>query len=184
MDPLHDSGPEATPPPPSSAGRWWVAAPGQQPQGPFDRDTLMAMYRSGRLGAGMSLCPEGDTTWRPVPDVLGAPTVPPIDPSVAMRTFAVAPWAQQSLVLPILATIFCCLIGGIVSIVMTAQANSKGVMGDIAGAQRDARTARTWLIISALTPVAVALLYALFVVAVIIFGTTMAAPRPGPMGGP
>ena len=144
----------------------------------------MAMYRSGRLGAGMNLCAEGDTVWRQVAEILGPPSVPPIDPTVAVRTFGSAAWTQQSLVLPILATIFCCLIGGIVSIVMTAQANSKGVAGDIAGAQRDARTARTWLIISVLTPVAVILVYAVIALVVLFLAPTVVRPQPMPVGGP
>ena len=108
----------------------------------------MAMYRSGRLGAGMNLCAEGDTVWRQVAEILGPPSVPPIDPTVAVRTFGSAAWTQQSLVLPILATIFCCLIGGIVSIVYTANANTKAAGGDFAGAERDKSTARTWMIVS------------------------------------
>ena len=57
-------------------------------------------------------------------------------------------WQPKSLVAPILITLCCCLIGGIVAIVYTSQANAAGAAGDIALAERNARTAKTWMIVS------------------------------------
>ena len=48
------------------------------------------------------------------------------------------------LVQSILATLFCCLPFGIVSIVFAAQANSKRDAGDISGAMQAAKNAKTW----------------------------------------
>ncbi len=52
------------------------------------------------------------------------------------------------LVAAILATIFCCLIGGIVSIIYSTQVNTKLAQGDIAGAQSASRKALGWIIAS------------------------------------
>ncbi len=48
---------------------------------------------------------------------------------------ATAPQIPNHLVWAILATLFCCLPGGIVSIVYAAQVNGKIAAGDIAGAR-------------------------------------------------
>jgi len=50
----------------------------------------------------------------------------------------------------ILSTVFCCLIGGIVSIVYAAQVNTKLAKGDVEGAKASARTARNWIIANAI----------------------------------
>lgn len=164
--------------------RWWLAVPGEQPQGPYERDVLSAMYRQGRIGPISQVCPVGETIWRPIVQEFGPPLAPPTDPNAVSRFVNSGAWAQRSLVLPILATIFCCLLGGIISIVYTAQANTKGVVGDLAGAERDAKTANTWLIISAVTPVLIVVLY--FLVFVVIglglAAANAAAPPRGPGG--
>ena len=46
----------------------------------------------------------------------------------------------------ILSTVFCCLIGGIVSIVYASMVNTKLAMGDIEGAKAASRTAKGWII--------------------------------------
>jgi hypothetical protein len=53
------------------------------------------------------------------------------------------------LVWAILATLFCCLPGGIVSIIFATQVNSKFQAGDIAGAQAASKNAKMWAMISA-----------------------------------
>lgn len=72
--------------------------------------------------------------------MINTPPVAPIPVSGA--------WQPKSLVPPILITICCCLLGGIVSIVFTAQANTAGASGNIALAEQKARTAKTWMIVS------------------------------------
>ena len=46
----------------------------------------------------------------------------------------------------ILTTIFCCVVGGIVSIVYASKVNSKLAQGDVAGAQAASKTAMVWII--------------------------------------
>ena len=48
------------------------------------------------------------------------------------------------LVWAILATLFCCLPAGIVSIVYAAQVNGKLTAGDLEGALRASNSAKTW----------------------------------------
>lgn len=55
------------------------------------------------------------------------------------------PPPPNHLVGAILVTIFCCVIGGIVSIVYAAQVNSKWQAGDYAGAMEASKKANTWL---------------------------------------
>ena len=47
----------------------------------------------------------------------------------------------------ILTTIFCCLIGGIISIVYASKVNTKLAQGDIDGARAASKTAKLWIII-------------------------------------
>ena len=58
------------------------------------------------------------------------------------------PAVPNHMVLAILTTIFCCLIGGIVAIIYSAQVNTKLAQGDIAGAQSASKTAMGWIIVN------------------------------------
>jgi len=58
------------------------------------------------------------------------------------------PRPKNYLVPSILATIACCLVTGIISIVYSTQVNSKYEAGDIVGAEKASKTAKTWLIVS------------------------------------
>ena len=69
------------------------------------------------------------------------------------------------LVWAILATLFCCLPGGIVSIVYAAQVNSKIAAGDLAGARDSSDKAKKWAMWSAIAFVIVAVLYVVLVMA-------------------
>lgn len=53
------------------------------------------------------------------------------------------------LIFAILVTLFCCLPGGVASIIYATQVNSKYQAGDIAGAQEASKKAKMWLMISA-----------------------------------
>lgn len=57
---------------------------------------------------------------------------------------------SNHLVWAILTTLFCCLPGGIVSIVYAAQVNGKWQSGDYQGAMKSANNAKTWAIVSAI----------------------------------
>jgi hypothetical protein len=48
----------------------------------------------------------------------------------------------------ILVTLFCCLIGGIITIVQASSANTKAAAGDYEGAMKAAENAKTWMWIS------------------------------------
>ena len=54
----------------------------------------------------------------------------------------------------ILSTIFCCLIGGIISIVYSAQVNTKLAQDDVAGARAASKTAKTWIWVNVLSALA------------------------------
>jgi hypothetical protein len=58
------------------------------------------------------------------------------------------PQPPTYLVGAILATLFCCLPAGVVSIVYAAQVSSKWSVGDYLGAQSASKNARTWMIVS------------------------------------
>ena len=72
---------------------------------------------------------------------------------VSIAGKAVASTAEQvpnHMVGAILTTLFCCLIGGIVSIVYAAKVNTKLAQGDIEGARAASKTAKTWIIVNML----------------------------------
>lgn len=68
------------------------------------------------------------------------PPPPPVSSATAVPNY---------LVPAILVTLFCCLPGGIVSIVYASQVNGKIAAGDIAGAQAASKNAKMWTMISA-----------------------------------
>lgn len=78
---------------------------------------------------------------------------------------ATAPQIPNHLVWAILATLFCCLPGGIVSIVYAAQVNGKVAAGDLAGARDSSDKAKKWAMWSAIAGVIVAVLYGVLVMA-------------------
>lgn len=67
-------------------------------------------------------------------------------------------WLVES----ILVTLFCCLPLGIVGIINASSVENKFATGDYAGAERASRLAKTMVIISALSSVAILLMYILF----------------------
>ncbi len=79
--------------------------------------------------------------------VPAAPAATPLPVSgVVMPPGATA--VPNYLVFAILATVFCCLPTGIVSIIYAAQVNGKLQAGDYAGAQEASRNAKTWCWVS------------------------------------
>jgi hypothetical protein len=88
----------------------------------------------------------------------------PLGPAPAPRPSA--PRVSNHLVWAILATIFCCVPFGIVSIVYAAQVDGKVAAGDYAGAVETSRKARNWCWIALAVGFAVWLLY----VGLVIFG--------------
>lgn len=70
------------------------------------------------------------------------------------------------LVWAILATLFCCLPFGIVSIVYAAQVDGKFSGGDYAGAMESSRKAKNWALASCLSAVGIGILYIILAVVV------------------
>ena len=71
----------------------------------------------------------------------------PVRPQPATQSGA-RPHVPNHLVWAILATIFCCLPVGIVSIVYAAQVNGKLAAGDVQGAVQASNRAKTWAWVS------------------------------------
>ena len=69
--------------------------------------------------------------------------VPVSEKAVATSAHADVP---NHMVGAILTTLFCCLVGGIVSIVYASKVNTKLAQGDIEGAKAASRTAKRWII--------------------------------------
>lgn len=76
-----------------------------------------------------------------------------------------APRPSNYLVPAILATLFCCLPGGIVSIVYAAQVNSKWDSGDYNGALNSAKNAKTWFWISFGVGLAISVFWVIAIIA-------------------
>lgn len=51
--------------------RFWMAEPGNTPEGPYDIETLRDLRVQGRIGANTQLCLDGGTAWQPAASVLG-----------------------------------------------------------------------------------------------------------------
>jgi hypothetical protein len=77
------------------------------------------------------------------------------------------PPPNSYLVWAILATLFCCVPFGIVSIVFAAQVDSKWTAGDYYGAMDSSRKAKNWLIASASVGGAVAVIYLIILATVV-----------------
>ena len=69
--------------------------------------------------------------------------------SVAGKSIAKATeQVPNHMVWAILTTIFCCLIGGIFSIVYALKVNTKLAQGDVAGARAASKTAKRWIVVN------------------------------------
>lgn len=95
-------------------------------------------------------------------------TMPPAPPYAPTQMRAVGP--PNHLVWAILATLFCCLPGGIVAIIYAAQVDGKWAAGDLIGAQHSSDQAKLWCWISAGAVLAVVIGYLLLVMVAAIGG--------------
>ena len=94
-----------------------------------------------------------------------------------------APIAQLGFAFPILVTIFCCLIGGIIAIVYTSKANTAAVVGNRIEFEGARRVRNGWMIASAAIGGGIVLLYiVLFVVALIASAASAGAAGAGGFG--
>jgi hypothetical protein len=154
-----------------------IARDGQQ-IGIFTREDVLARYQSGEIrGTDLAWC-EGMAKWSPVSEVFGAPAVaapppapvaaapvPPagVTPPAASSSSALPPKPNNYLVWSILATLLCCPLTGIPSIIFATQVDSKYSAGDFAGAQAASKNAKLWLWISVGVCLLGALVYCAFV---------------------
>jgi len=96
-------------------------------------------------------------------------TPPPPPPSYgAQGAQGAAP--PNYLVWAILTTIFCCLPLGVISIVFSAQVNSKWALGDVAGAQESSAKAKKFAIWSAIASAILVVLSVVFVIVLSVVG--------------
>jgi hypothetical protein len=120
--------------------------------GPFEAEAVRGKLREGELTAESLVCQEGGQQWLPAssfPELGAAPAPPPMPtPGAAAPPpyQAGAGHPQLSYVGPIIATVLCCTIGGIISIIYTATGNSALQQGDVATYQRHQSARSGWLI--------------------------------------
>lgn len=126
--------------------RYFLSVGDGKTYGPYDLEQLRSMQAEGRVPPTSQLCQEGTSAWMPASQVIGGGMPAPYAPAMAAAPGA-GGFKPVGLVGPILITLFCCLIPGIVSIVYASSANSKGAAGDIAGAAAAAKASKTWGIV-------------------------------------
>jgi len=160
-----------------------------QKLGVFPEDTIRTRLQNGELLPSDLVWCEGMPTWKPAADVflVGAAfhVVPPViapSPEIPQQAAALGgspvvprpPKPDNYLVWSILATLFCCIPFGIVSIVYATQVDSKYAVGDYPGAGAAAAKAKTWFWVSfgfGLIPMLLGIAYFIFAV---FFGVAMA----------
>lgn len=147
-----------------------------QPTGTCSKEEAIARYARGEILPTDLVWCEGMANWAAASQVFGTPSptspmpppvstpppvagVAPLPRPVAARAVSDAGKPQNYLVFSILATLLCCLPGGIVAIIYSTQVDSKWALGDQAGADAAAKNARLWCIISAATPLIGLLVY-------------------------
>ena len=116
----------------------------------------------------------GSTPPPPPPGSGGYGAQPPMGPAGGGMPYGGAPMSpppQNNLVLAILATVLCCLPGGIYAIIQANKVNTLWAQGDQAGAHKAAADAKKWSIISAVAAAVLVLAYILFAVVVAANGT-------------
>ena len=75
----------------------------------------------------------------------------------------------------ILTTLFCCLIGGIISIVYASKVNAKLAQGDIDGARAASKTAKLWIVINMIVGFAVGIIPAIGILIATLFPAVSSA---------
>lgn len=139
---------------------WYYARDNKQ-QGPVTREELRRLIVGGSVRASDYVWTEGMTDWQTAaqapelapPAAEGAPR--PAMPMPARPETPAASEVPNYLVWAIVATVCCCMPGGIVSIVFAVQANSLRNSGQTAEALIMANRARTWIIVSMVVGLAV-----------------------------
>ncbi len=141
--------------------RFYITDSSGNVQGPYEPRLIRKRLEAGEIDLNTQVCPEHDSTgrsWMPlsnVPEIaggVGGPAigfggmVPPPPPPRAAGIAVALP--KVGYVGPVLTTIFCCLIGGIVSLMYTGKANTAAAIGNAEEYQKAVRSRRGWLIAS------------------------------------
>jgi hypothetical protein len=133
----------------------WYYLENREQKGPITEEQLRTLVSHGHLGPDHLVWSEGMAEWQAAKTVPGLEfRAPPPRASVFNRPQGAQqqepefvpirnwlPWA-------IVATIFCCQVGGIISIVYAAKANSAASSGNSMAAQEAAGKAKFWFILS------------------------------------
>ena len=122
-------------------------------EGPFGIDELRERIAAGHIDHTTLVWSDGMSDWQPlasVPELATLVRTPgPAPPPAYAGPPPYRPGAdvpELSYVGPILATVLCCVIGGIISIVYTATGNTSLARGDVAGYERAKRARNGWMI--------------------------------------
>jgi len=122
--------------------------------GPADLALMQRWVQEHRIAAHTLVQAEGTQEWRPLssyPELaqLVVSSPPPLAPQTPapVRPY-ISPDIPTYLIPAILCTLLCCIPLGIPAIVYASQVTSKQIKGDVAGAQRASRNARTWCWVS------------------------------------
>jgi hypothetical protein len=150
--------------------RYWMSNGDGKTYGPYTIDELRSMASSGHVNDRCMLCVEGTQRWAPARTLLasnpGTPSPSAADAAVTHQQTQVQamPYAPPTYIGPVLATLFCCVPLGLVSLVYAANANVKAARGDIAGAMGDESRSRTWLMIAVAPMFAFVIIYAVLLI--------------------
>ena len=125
-----------------------IGADGKQ-YGPVSAEQIHQWFAEGRAKAETLVQAEGSADWKPLgqfpelaPIASAGVVPPPVPPPLAGNQ--PRPDVHTYLVPAIISTIFCCMPFGIVAIIFAAQVSTKLNAGDVAGAQKASKNARTW----------------------------------------
>lgn len=143
----------------------WFYAKGGAQQGPVTEEEIQRLVRSREITESDLVWHDGMENWTPagrvpslaamipgeIPAARPAEASPYTPPAVDSRPSPVSPsgppinsYLWQSIV----ATLLCCMPAGIVAIVYAAKVEGLQKAGDLAGAERSARLAKTWVNVS------------------------------------
>lgn len=135
--------------------------------GPFESTVVRTMLAAGEIDGNTQTCPEGSQTWQPLSSIaeFAGVGVAPASPAAPPPTTGDLAQARMSLVGPILVTVFCCVIGGVVSIVYASHANTAAAGGNLAAALKARKTAQIWMWVTFALGFAMTGLYLLMIIA-------------------
>ena len=147
--------------------RYYVANATGGYDGPFEADAVREKVRAGQINPATQVFREHGQQWQPlstVPELIPAgplrqpppprpggapPTQAPLLGGVGQNSMNAAMHLPKlGFVAPVLVTLFCCVLGGIISLVYTSKANTAAVTGDVHGYEGAKRARTGWIVAS------------------------------------